>query len=352
MIVFKRIVFVFTFVLASMAGVAHAEKLKVGTSIAPPFVMKEDGKLKGISIELFERVANQMNLEYEWVETDLKSLLKGVQDGSLDLSVAALTVTPAREAVLDFSHPFYSTGLSIATRGEPNGIWGAFKNIFSAEFLYAIAGLGALLLLVGGLLWLAERGRNPEQFGGTPLQGVGSGFWWAAVTMTTVGYGDKAPATLAGRIIGLVWMFAAIILISGFTAAIATSLTVKSLDMPVNGIDDLARVQVATVGASSSAEFLDSENIRYRSVANVTDALNLLDAGKVEAVVYDAPLLQFLANSKFEGRLQVLPETFKRQDYAFALPTGSSLREPINQNLLSILADDEWPAVVQGYLGQ
>jgi len=35
------------------------------------------------------------------------------------------------------------------------------------------------------VLWIFERKRNPEQFGGTPAQGIGSSFWWAAVTMTT-----------------------------------------------------------------------------------------------------------------------------------------------------------------------
>jgi len=57
--------------------------------------------------------------------------------------------------------------------------------------------------------------------------------------MTTVGYGDKAPVTLAGRVVGLLWMPASIILISGFTAAIASALTVGQLDHSISGLDDL-----------------------------------------------------------------------------------------------------------------
>jgi CubicO group peptidase (beta-lactamase class C family) len=49
------------------------------------------------------------------------------------------------------------------------------------------------------------------------MPGIGIGIWWATVTMTTVGYGDKAPMTPGGRIVGLIWMFVGVITISGFT---------------------------------------------------------------------------------------------------------------------------------------
>jgi voltage-gated potassium channel Kch len=68
-------------------------------------------------------------------------------------------------------------------------------------------GRQSLLTVTGALIWLAERRHNEEQFRRDPAAGIGNGIWWSAVTMTTVGYGDKAPVTLAGRVIALVWMF-------------------------------------------------------------------------------------------------------------------------------------------------
>jgi hypothetical protein len=70
------------------------------------------------------------------------------------------------------------------------------------------------------MVWLFERKLNPAHFGGNTLQGIGSGFWFSAVTMTTVGYGDKHPKTTGGRIVSLIWMFTAVILVSLFTATI------------------------------------------------------------------------------------------------------------------------------------
>ena len=332
---------------------ATGNKLVIGTKVAPPFVIKkEDGSLEGISIELWQRLAERLDITYDFKETDLESLVTGLEDGSLNASIAALTVTAPREEIIDFSHPFYTTGLAIAVPQQGSNVWGAIKRFFSWEFATALAALTGLLLLVGFIIWLFERKGNPEEFGGSTSQGVSSGFWWAAVTMTTVGYGDKSPRTLGGRIVGLVWMFSAIIMISGFTAAIATSLTVSQLESRVKGVDDLPNVRVSTAAGSVSAEFLDGRGIRHRSTPELEDSLKNLANGKTDAVVYDAPLLKYLANQEFPKRTQVLSGTFERQDYAIALPAGSKLREPINRELLDIINSDEWQDVVSRYLGE
>ena len=46
-----------------------------------------------------------------------------------------------------------------------------------------------VLFGVGTLIWILERRKNPEHFSPIPVKGLGSAFWWSAVTMTTVGYG-------------------------------------------------------------------------------------------------------------------------------------------------------------------
>ncbi len=327
--------------------------LIVGTKIAPPFVVKEsDGSLSGISIELWQRVAAELGLEYELKEVDLQQLLDGLQDGSLDVSVAALTVTAEREKRIDFTHPFHTTGLAIAVPSQGSALWTTIKRFFSWEFLLALLALGGLLLLVGFVFWLTERRKNPEMFGGTPAEGIGASFWWAAVTMTTVGYGDKAPVTFGGRLVALIWMFAAIILISSFTAAIATSLTVSQLETSVQGPDDLPRVSVTTVRNSASAAYLSDRGIAFEPQADLATALEELASGRYEALVYDQPILQYLSGQEHPKRVQVLPNNFERQDYGIALPEDGDLRDPINEQLLEVIASEEWKDVLQRYLGE
>jgi ABC-type amino acid transport substrate-binding protein len=170
--------------------------------------------------------------------------------------------------------------------------------------------------------------------------------------MTTVGYGDKAPVSFWGRMLGLVWMFAGIIVISGFTAAITSSLTVNRLASKVGGPEDLARVRVVSVPGSTSAAYLEEKHIRFRPAESPLEALQQLAAGHADAAVYDAPILKYLVNDRFQGVLVVLPETFRRQDYAIAYPGGSTLREPINQALLGHIRKPHWRELLQGHLGR
>ena len=94
----------------------------------------------------------------------------------------------------------------------------------------ALVALALVLMVAGFCIWLFERRQNAAQFGeGSVARGLGDGFWWSAVTMTTVGYGDKAPKTFGGRVVALIWMFVSLIIIASFTASIAASLTANRL---------------------------------------------------------------------------------------------------------------------------
>jgi ABC-type amino acid transport substrate-binding protein len=80
-----------------------AQKLIVGVKEAPPFVIKQaDNTWSGLSIELWRTIATDLQLSYTWRELDLPGLLQGVTDGSLDVAVGALTITPERERLFDF----------------------------------------------------------------------------------------------------------------------------------------------------------------------------------------------------------------------------------------------------------
>ncbi len=335
-------------------GASAAEKkLVVGTKIAAPFSMKKpDGSWEGISVDLWREIAKTLRLEFEFRETDLKGLIAGLKDNSMDVAVAAITVTADREEVFDFSHPFYTTGFAIAVPRKSNGGWvSVMQAVFSLKFLGILASLSALLLMVGLAVWFFERRRNPQEFGGKSFNGIASAFWWAAVTMTTVGYGDKSPKSFGGRLLAILWMFAAIILISFFTASITSTLTVSQLESSIAGPEDFPKVLVGTLPGSTSEDYLKNHMISHVSYDSLPLALRAVSAGDIDAVVYDAPLLKFLVNSKFQKELEVLPPTFERQDYAFGFSAGSPFREEVNRILLKKIALPEWKKILFKYLG-
>ncbi|MFT5210825.1 MAG: polar amino acid transport system substrate-binding protein [Flavobacterium sp.] len=330
------------------------QTLIIGTMHSPPFCIRNpDGTWSGISIELWRQVANDLNLTYQLEEYNLKSLLDGVQNGTLDVAVAALTVTEQRELLMDFTHPLHSTGFAIATRpaGQKN-IWlSTFQQLFSFQFLQVVGVLLLLLFVVGWLMWLVEHKHEPKEEDSHTIRHIGEGFWWAAATMTTVGYGDKTPLTRIGRAFGVIWMFTALVIVASFIAAFSSILTVQKIGANLQGLNDLSQLRVATVPGSTSETYLKRNGIATRTYANVSEGLNGVAEGEVDAMVYDAPLIRYFAQTQFEGRVEVLPVTFERQDYGFALPENSELREPINRILLRIVRGEDWSETLERYLG-
>jgi polar amino acid transport system substrate-binding protein len=318
--------------------------LAVGVKVAPPFVIEDHGHYSGLAIDLWQEVAADHGWKYSYRNYDLEGLLDAVSEGKVDVGVGAITATAAREKRMDFSHLLTSSGLGIAVRNDQTAGWLAVvQALFSAAFLKVIGTLTLLLLLIGLLMWMFERKHNPEQFGGTRGQGIFSGFWWAMVTMTTVGYGDTAPRTVPGRLVGMVWMLTALIIVSFFTASITSALTVGQLSQRVRSADDLDSMRVASLDDSTSAKWLTGRSINYSHAQNIDQALGELAAGHTDAVVYDIPLMRFDIRQHYRDQLQVLPLVLERQDYAFALPSGSPLREQIDTSLLRRINAPDWP---------
>lgn len=328
----------------------------VAVKEAPPFVVRHPGGgWTGLSIELWEEVAEQLNRPYVFRQVTLTEMIDGVAEGHFDVALAALTMTEERERSVDFSYPYYTSGLGVAVREEEAGLVDAFQRLLSPAFLRVVATLTALLFVVGGLVWLFERKRNPEQFGGSAGEGLASGFWWSAVTMTTVGYGDKAPRTTGGRLVALVWMFAALIVASSFTAAMTTALTTSQLAGRVRTVDDLDELMVGAVMGTTGARYLEEGRLSFKTFETPEEALRALHTEEVEAVVYDAPILHHhLQNMSADARgtLHILPQRLTQEYYGIALSEGSSLREPVNQALLKVLDGSAWQDTRYRYLGE
>ncbi len=339
--------------LTGQAVVDHeAPSYKVGVREAAPFAFRDaSGEWQGITIDLWRHIAQAKDLDFEYMVYSLPELLQALEEQSIDVGLAAVTISAEREKRFDFTQPFMQSSLAIAAKAEPAGWVRTLKAFVSWEFFSAAGALAAVILIFGFLIWIFERKKN-EQFAGRPAAGIGSGFWWSAVTMTTVGYGDKAPVTLGGRIVGLIWMFAAIIIISGFTAAIASSLTMGSLQSGVESADDLRGARVGAIGASSGAAYLEDARIDYRSYETAPDLLRALEQGQIEAAVHDEPILRYLLKQNELSDVRLLPDRLRLESYAFGLKEGSSLQEPINRALLEVIQSDGWMETIESYLGK
>jgi len=345
-----------TSLLGLMPAGVRAQPVTVATYECPPFTYRDDaGDLSGLSIELLDAVASRMGFDYRVVEEPLPAILEGVANGRLDLGVSCISITPEREAYMDFSHSFYETHLAIATRSS--SLFARLANLLSnRETLLWISVFLVAAGVVGGLVYLLEHRINPKLYsrktrGGRMVEGFILGLLF--ITRGPVNYYEFQ--TLTGRVITVFLAILTTFFLASFTAVLASAFTVERLRSNISGPSDLYGLAVGVKEESTAELYLDSLGISYRSYATVPEMLTLLDAGDLDAVVSDDPVLRFLVKQEQENgeysRLLVLPYQFDRQNYGFVLPEDAALVENINRAILEVRETDAWQASLGRYLG-
>jgi polar amino acid transport system substrate-binding protein len=270
--------FAMLFVAAGASGATtepSGRQLVVGTRVAPPFSMKNtDGAWEGISIDLWRHVAERLHLRYRIEERgSVQDLVDAVASGQVDVAVAALTVTAARRGVMDFSQPFFETGLGVAVPSSGITAWLPVLHTFASfRFLQAVLTLLSIALFVGALIWVFERRENEHYSGGT-LRGLVAGAWWSAVAMTQAGAAQHGPRSTPGRVLAVLWMVASVVTIAVFIAGITSALTTQRLMGVVRNDNDLRSVHVGAVAGSSTVDFLTEQRIAFRPYPTAADGL-------------------------------------------------------------------------------
>jgi ABC-type amino acid transport substrate-binding protein len=314
--------------------------------------MKDDmGEWTGLSIDLWKHIAGQLHLPYQFKETTLQGLIDETAAAKLDGAIAAITVTEKREEAVDFTQPYYASGLGIAV--AKHGIfdwWRLLRSMLSTGFVVAFLGLLGITVLVGVIVWLLERKRN-EVFDPSPTAGIAQSVWWSASTMAQAST-EHEPATVLGRIVALLWMGASVLTIAVFTAGITSQLTAKQLQGTVHGFSDLKTVRVGTVTPSAALAYLDTRKIAYSTYGSVREGLDAVIAGRIDALVYDRPILAWLAKNEFSRSVEVIDTVFDKQNYAIALPNGSPLRAQINLVLVPATQSAWWEELNGKYFGE
>uniref|UniRef100_A0A671Z2M3 Glutamate receptor n=1 Tax=Sparus aurata TaxID=8175 RepID=A0A671Z2M3_SPAAU len=354
----------------------------VTTILESPYVMLKknheqlagNDKYEGYIVELAAEIAKHVGYQYKLKvvsdgkygardpETKMWNGMVGeLVYGKADVAVAPLTITLVREEVIDFSKPFMSLGISIMIKKPTKSKPGVFSFLDPLAYeiwmciVFAYIGVSVVLFLVSRFSpyeWHAEdyeEGGDPEQ---TNEFGIFNSLWFSLGAFMQQGC-DISPRSLSGRIVGGVWWFFTLIIISSYTANLAAFLTVERMVSPIESAEDLAKqteIAYGTLDAGSTKEFFRRSKIAvfekmwsYMKAADPSVFVKTTDEGVMRVRKSKgkyAYLLESTMNEYIEQRKPC--DTMKvggnldSKGYGIATPKGSPLRIPVNLAVLKL----------------
>ncbi|XP_060904952.1 glutamate receptor 1a isoform X1 [Labrus mixtus] len=382
----------------------------VTTILESPYVMLKknheqlvgNDKYEGYIVELAAEIAKHVGYQYKLKvvsdgkygardpETKMWNGMVGeLVYGKADVAVAPLTITLVREEVIDFSKPFMSLGISIMIKKPTKSKPGVFSFLDPLAYeiwmciVFAYIGVSVVLFLVSRFSpyeWHAEdyeEGGEPQtptqasasngvQQGQTQTQqntnqqsqeqtnefGIFNSLWFSLGAFMQQGC-DISPRSLSGRIVGGVWWFFTLIIISSYTANLAAFLTVERMVSPIESAEDLAKqteIAYGTLDAGSTKEFFRRSKIAvfekmwsYMKAADPSVFVKTTDEGVMRVRKSKgkyAYLLESTMNEYIEQRKPC--DTMKvggnldSKGYGIATPKGSPLRNPVNLAVLKL----------------
>ncbi|MCW8329341.1 transporter substrate-binding domain-containing protein [Photobacterium sp. SDRW27] len=331
--------------------------IQVGSYHCPPFVIKhDDDTYSGLSILLWERISENLGLQYQITDYSLKDLLEAVANKKLAVGISCISITPERELILDFSHSFYETHLAIAVKKQ--GHLTTIKNIITNKNLLIVLGIFfAAAATVGGIYYLLEHRVNEKLYSMPSRKAqLIEGFILGLLFITKGPFNYFEFKTLPGRVLTVFLAIFTTIFIASITAILASTFTLGLLSSDIRGPGDLANIPVGAKLASTSSEYLTSQSIVHRTYIDTDQMLAALENNEVDAIVADAAVLKYLLKkSKEKGEYQnlmVLPYQFEKQNYGFVIEDKSEYIEQLNRALLKVRRSPEWRQALHEYFAE
>lgn len=335
-------------VLLILTATSQSETMKVGIKPSEPWVMYdknasiEDRKPIGFSIDLWNKIANDMGVETEWVYYDSTSaLIESVKKNEVDSAISAITVTSNRETDIDFSNSMYELGLQVmvSAKNSSSSVLGIMGKEIKKMMSFNASMLFLLFLFVTiNLRWFVDqRDEKSDLFDKNYFKGIIDAFWWGITMLVT--WETPISKGLA-RVIDLMWHIVGIIAISILTAIVTAALTAQAIDGSIRSEKDLAGKYVAAVATDAPRKYIEKIGANVVPVATIEEGIELIKSGKVEALVHDGPRLVYIASqvNKKENKkvLIVLPFQFNPQNYGIVFPTKSANKERVDRALLKL----------------
>ena len=347
--------------MCHVAGAADSPPMRIGIHEKPPYATRNaKGEWDGLGVQLWKDIAEIARLRFEFVEMPFEQILPAIGEGRLDAAVGEFTITADGEQAVRFTQPYLisSAGAAMHTK-----IWRIDWKQIAGEFIswplaLVLLAILAGIFLVSFCLWVIERHHQVGHFRGG-LQGFGSALWFSASTVTGVGYGDKIPATFIGRMISFVWMLMGVLLVAGFTATVASSMSAARISdsgRNVEQLGDLRHYSCGVMRGSFTEQILIRDGIDCATFETYEEAFQALNNDRIETVIGDKICLRYYVKQWAQRKPPVhfVVSSVTNENIFIGIPVRPGLPEyhEINMALLRTIYTEAWQGALRRWLGE
>ncbi|XP_063790347.1 glutamate receptor ionotropic, NMDA 2A [Pseudophryne corroboree] len=331
---------------------------------------------KGFCIDILKKLSKTVKFTYDlYLVTNGKhgKKINNVWNGMIGevvykravMAVGSLTINEERSEVVDFSVPFVETGISVmVSRSNGTVSPSAFLEPFSASVWVMMF---VMLLIVSAMAVFIFEYFSPVGYNRNLAQGkaphgpsftIGKAVWllWGLVFNNSVPV--QNPKGTTSKIIVSIWAFFAVIFLASYTANLAAFMIQEEFVDQVTGLSDKKfqrsyeyspPFRFGTVPNGSTERNIRNnypEMHQYMVKFNqkgVQEAQVNLKTGKLDAFIYDAAVLNYMAGRDEGCKLVTIGSgyIFATTGYGIALQKGSPWKRPIDLALLQFVGDGE-----------
>jgi ABC-type amino acid transport substrate-binding protein len=338
---------------AAAAPAAVLAPIKVGVFVSPPFIMKEKDGYTGFTYDLWVRIANDLKLPFEVQEiSSVTQLLDMVRNHQIDVAATSLSITAPRYATMDFSQPYFDSGLRIMIDEDRHASMGnLMTGLAQGGHLRIYAWLVGIMIVATIVLTLIDRRYHPE-FPEKWSEGVAESFYHVMSVVTSGTTSHRNLLGTAGRFLGALWLACGVATVAYITSSITSVMTVATMNHQINGPADLGGKAIGVLPGTTGEAFGRDAQLNVQTFVTMEDAVDALLKGHIAAIVRDAPVLEWYDQTHPNLPLTEVGPLFKPEKYGFAMPQGSPLTRPISEELLRLKDHGEFEELRKKYFGQ
>uniref|UniRef100_H3DLG1 Glutamate receptor n=1 Tax=Tetraodon nigroviridis TaxID=99883 RepID=H3DLG1_TETNG len=331
---------------------------------------------KGFCIDVLKRLAKNVGFTYDLylvtngrhgknIDGEWNGMVGEVVSKRADMAIGSLTINEERSEVVEFSVPFVETGISVmVSRSNGTVSPSAFLEPYSPAVwvMMFVMCLSVVAVTVFIFEFFSPVGYNrslqtAKKTGGSKFT-IGKSVWllWALVFNNSVPV--ENPRGTTSKIMVLVWAFFAVIFLASYTANLAAFMIQEEYIDTVSGLSDkkfqqpteqYPPLRFGTVPNGSTEENIRSNypNMHQYMIRNnqkgVEEAIDNLKTGKLDAFIYDAAVLNYMARKDEGCKVMTIGsgKVFATTGYGIALHKNSRWKRPLDLALLQLVGDDE-----------